>query len=382
MKKKCIVNGKIVMSQEILVGKAIIFNEKILEIIDESEVDKDIEVIDAKGKYVSPGFIDIHIHGIKGVDTMDGNVEDIIAMKKELTRIGVTSFLPTTMTMSLDKIKLALDNIRSCMETNNVGAKVLGAHLEGPFISKEHKGAQNESFILEPNIKYIEEYLDVIKLITVAPEVDENLEFIKAIGKYKNIALSMGHTSCSYEQAMEAIDVGVKSATHCFNGMTGLHHRKPGAVGAVMNSEIYCELIADTIHIHPAIYDIMGKIKGDDKLILISDAMRATCMKSGIYDLGGQEVQVKDNKAILIKEGTLAGSTLTLNVAVKNIIKNSKFNLISAIKMVTENPAKVIGVNTERGTIEIDKYADFTIFDEDINVIYTIVEGELCYKGE
>ncbi|MBU5485885.1 N-acetylglucosamine-6-phosphate deacetylase [Clostridium sp. MSJ-11] len=381
MTVKCIKNGKIILKDKILHGKSIIYDEKIIKIVEDKYLNEDIETIDVEGNYISPGFIDMHVHGSKGSDVMDGNIENMETISKSLCSHGVTAFLPTTMTMPMEDIHKALDVIKISMNKNFHGSKILGAHLEGPFISPKYKGAQNEKYILTPSAETIKSYVDIIKVITIAPEMDENHTFIKSMNGNKNILLSIGHTNSTYEEAMSAIEDGIKSATHCFNAMTPLHHRNPGTVGAILNSDIYCELIADTIHVHPALFNILEKIKGDDRIILISDAMRAACMKSGSYDLGGQKVYVSKDRAVL-EDGTLAGSLLTLDRAVKNMRINTELELEKIIKMVTINPASAIGMDNMRGSIEVGKYADFVVFNENIDILYTIVEGNLCFRKE
>jgi N-acetylglucosamine-6-phosphate deacetylase len=376
-----IINGKIILEDKILEDYVLIYEEKILDILPNEEFDqKDKKVIDAKGNFVSPGFIDIHIHGSSGCDTMDGDINSINTISETILKNGVTSFLPTTMTMDLDSIYNALDTVRESMTKELNGAKVLGAHMEGPFINPKYKGAQKEEYIIKPEYDSIEKYMDVIKLITYAPERDENFNFLENVIENENTTLSIGHTEASYEQAMEAIKKGASHSTHMFNAMTGLHHRNPGVVGAIMDSDISTEIIADNIHLHNAIYNIAYRLKGPDKLVLITDAMRAACLKSGSYDLGGQEVIVKDNAARL-KDGTLAGSVLKLNQAVKNMYDNTELPLYECVKLASLNPSKVININNERGSLEKNKYADIIIFDDKINIINAIVEGESKYEN-
>ncbi len=384
---KAIINGKIITKDNVLLNKVLLFNEKIKDIVEEkyfmeqmdSKKYSNIEVIDANGSYVSPGFIDIHIHGSGGHDAMDGEVEAIKGLSEVIVKNGVTSFLPTTMTMDKDSIYKALDNIEYCKSLNLKGAKIIGAHLEGPFINKKYKGAQKEDFIIEPEYNFIEKYKDIIKLITLAPEKDVNFNFIREIREKTDISLSIGHSDATYEEAMEAISLGINSATHIFNAMNPLNHRKPGIIGAIFNSDIYCELIADTIHVNPAIFQILLKIKGKDKLILITDSMRAGCLKDGISELGGQKVIVKNNSARL-EDGTLAGSILTLNMAVKNFMKNTNIKINEAVNMASLNPARNLRLDNKIGSIEIGKNADIIIFDDDFCVEQTIIEGQIVYK--
>lgn len=384
---KAIVNGKIITPKEVFLNKVLIFDNKIKAIMEENEFKKQIackeisnvEIIDAKQSYISPGFIDIHIHGSGGCDAMDGEVEAIETISKVIAKNGVTAFLPTTMTMDREKIYKALENIRHCMKLNLQGAKILGAHLEGPFINEKYKGAQKNDYIVQPEYDFIKQFKDIIKIITLAAEKDKDFKFIKKVKKETDISLSIGHSNATYEEAMEAINMGVDSVTHIFNAMTPLNHRKPGVVGASFNSDTYCEIIADTIHVHPAVFNILKKIKGTDKVILITDSMRAGCLKDGVSELGGQKVIVKDNSARL-EDGTLAGSILRLNKAVKNFKEYTDITINEAINMVSLNPAKNLKLHNEIGSIEVGKYADVVIFDKDFCIEHTIVNGKTVYK--
>ncbi|MBI6874147.1 N-acetylglucosamine-6-phosphate deacetylase [Clostridium aciditolerans] len=383
---RAIINGRVILENCILEDKVVLFDTQIKGLINKIEFEKNvnegsydgIDIIDAKGSYVSPGFIDLHIHGSGGRDAMDGEIEDLKVISQSIAQNGVTGFLPTTMTMSKDKIYKALDNIKEGMKLDLGGAKVLGAHMEGPFINPKYKGAQKEDYIIEPDYNFIKGYEDVIKIITLAPEKDNNSQFIKSIKENTNIVLSIGHSDATYEEAMESIEKGVSHATHLFNAMSPLNHRKPGVIGAVFNSNINCELIADKIHVHPGVFQTVVNIKGADKVILITDSMRAGCMKDGISELGGQKVIVKNNSARL-ENGTLAGSILTLNKAAKNMVENTNLNIYQAISMVSLNSAKDIGISDRKGSIEEGKDADIVIFDEEYNVSHTIVEGKTVF---
>lgn len=376
-----IINGKIITENEILYDKVLLFDEKIVDIVDNKEFNKNsANYIDAKGCFISPGFIDIHIHGSGGYDTMDGEYNALDSISKTIAKCGVTSFLATTMTMEKEKIYSALDNILFSMNRGLGGANLLGAHLEGPFINKKYKGAQNERYIIEPSFEFIKDYVDVIKIITVAPECDRDFRFIERVNQIKGITLSMGHTNTSYDIAMEAIDRGVRHATHTFNAMSPFNHREPGAVGAIFNSDITCEVIADLVHVYPAAIDVLLRIKGKDKVVLITDSMRAGCMKKGEYELGGQKVIVDDVSARL-EDGTLAGSILTLNKAVYNVMDSLDLSLIDAVKMATINPAKVINVDDKKGSLDIGKDADITIFNDKLEILYTFVNGKEVYRA-
>ena len=375
-KMKAIINGKIILNDSIMEQKIILFEDKILDITD--DLPDQVDIIDAKGAYVGAGLIDIHIHGAGGADVMDANDDTIETISQLLVKFGVTSFLPTTMTMSQEKIECALNQIRIGMNGHYKGAKVLGCHLEGPFISETYKGAQNKAFIQKPNMTWIEPFQDVIKLITLAPEVDEGYEFIKAMKLKTDIKLSMGHTSTTFAKAKEAIQLGISHATHTFNGMSGFNHREPGAVGAILMSDVSAELIADKIHVNPEIFEWFYRVKSGN-IVLITDSMRAGCMPDGVYDLGGQEVIVENGSARL-RTGSLAGSVLTLNIAVRNFYEETTLSLPAVYQLASLNAARSIGVEDCKGSIEIGKDADLVIWDEALEALVTIVEGKIVYE--
>ncbi|MEQ8156014.1 MAG: N-acetylglucosamine-6-phosphate deacetylase [Clostridiaceae bacterium] len=369
---KAIINGKVIMKNKVIRNKSLLFDEKIIDICE--EVPEGCEVIDAKGMIVSPGLIDIHVHGSSNADTMDKSIKAIETISKGVSKNGVTSFLPTTMTASKDDIYEAFEIIRECMNRKKHGAKVIGAHMEGPFVNPIYKGAQNEKYVLKPSFDFIKDYADVIKIISYAPETDEEYKFTKEVKKKTNITLSISHSNASYEEAQEAISLGVSNITHLFNAMTPLNHRDPGVVGAALMSDIYCEIIADTIHVNKKLFQFILNNKGKEKIVLITDSMRAAGMKDGKYDLGGQGVYVKGGAARLAS-GNLAGSVLTLNKAVLNFFENTDLTLNEAIYMASLNPARSIGIDNKKGSLDIGKDADISIFDEEMNCYFAISEG-------
>lgn len=374
---KAIINGKIIKENEILENKVIVFNDKIVGLYD--KVPKDADIIDAKGMYVSPGLIDIHVHGSCNCDVMDKSVDAIKTIGNGIKENGVTSFLPTTMTMSKEDIHEALDTIRESMNIKYNGAQILGAHLEGPFINNKYKGAQSDEFIQVPNFPFIEDYVDIIKIISYAPEVDKNFNFTKEVKEKTDITLSIAHTNATYEEAISAIKLGASNITHLFNAMTPLNHREMGVVGAALTSNVYCEIICDNIHINPALFQFVLNNKGKDKVILITDCMRAGCMPDGKYDLGGQDVFVKDGAARLAA-GNLAGSVLNLNKAVYNFMKKTNLSLNEAINLASLNPAKSINMDDRKGSLEINKDADIAIFNDEMDCYMTVLQGEIIFN--
>lgn len=368
-------NCKIIYLDKIEEGSILIKNGKIDKINPKDFNDE--EIIDGGGLYLSPGFIDIHIHGAGGVDTMDGTFDSINHISKTICKFGTTSFLPTTMTCSKDDIKNALKSIKSAKEKGTDGANVLGAHLEGPFINSQMIGAQNPKYVLKPSIDDFNEialdYIDAVVSMTLAPEVEGAHDLIKYLAE-KKIRVSMGHTKATYKEAMDGIECGCNHTTHLFNAMTGFTHREPGVVGAVFDSDITTETIADGIHIDYPALRVAYKIKTADKVLLVTDAMMACSMPDGKYALGGQDVYVKDGAARL-KEGNLAGSILTLDRAVRNIKNKTSLPLHEIVKMATYNPAKYCGVENFKGKIEEGFHGDLVLFDEDINIKKVIIGG-------
>jgi len=376
---QAIINGKLILPDVVVENKIILIeNGKITQIVDVLPTEADI--IDAKGLFVAPGFVDVHIHGSKGCDVMDGTTEGLLTIARSIAKFGTTSFLPTTLTMAKKDIYNALDTITSLKNAPTQGAEILGAHLEGPFINVAFKGAQNPDYIIKPDFQWIKDYSDTIKLITYAPEMDENLEFTKQVKENTNATLSMGHSAATYKQALDAIAEGCSHVTHLFNGMPSLHHREPGILGAALTQDVYTELIADKIHVNEHLFQFVLDNKGEKKIVLITDSMRAGCMKDGIYDLGGQDVFVENNKAVL-KDGTLAGSILTMNDAVKNFYLSTNATLSQAVHAASLNPAASINQAHLKGSLEVGKDADIIFIDDDFNCLFTIVKGEIVFKN-
>jgi len=373
--RKAIVNAKLIIDNEIVEGKTLLFDTHIVKIAKDVNLDN-VEIIDAKGNYVSAGFIDLHIHGSGGADVMDATPEALEILSSTLVQTGTTSFLATTMTMSTQDIDNALQNIQNHSK-HVTGAHILGVHLEGPFINATKHGAQDKAYIQAPNFDLIEHYMDEVKMITLAPEVEGSESFVKHLKEnYPHIILSIGHSEASYEEVKESFKWGVSHVTHLFNAMNPYHHRKPGIIGATFDSDVTCDIIADLVHTHPTALDLAYKVK-KDKLILITDAMRAGCMKCGTYDLGGRKVEVADGKALL-DDGTLAGSVLKMNEALHNMKKHTSMSLVEVVSAVTKIPAEKLEV--KKGELKEGYDADIVIFDENFSIEMTIVAGEVKYR--
>ena len=327
--------------------------------------------VDCAGSYtVVPGFVDVHIHGCAGSDTCDATREALEAMAAFLLAHGVTSFCPTTMTTSRETIQAALLAAKDMMDhPMEEGARVVGVNMEGPFIAKERKGAQKEEDILPPDFplfqRFYEESGGIVRLVDVAPEQPGGLEFVEKASQLCTV--SIAHTTADYDQAKAAFDKGVTHATHLFNAMSGLHHRKPGVVGAVFDdSRVRGELICDGFHIHPAVLRAAFRLLGDRALI-VSDSMRANGMPEGeAFDLGGQMVTVHQGKALL-PDGTIAGSVTNLHQEIKNLVSFG-VPFEQAVKAATLVPARAIGLDGEIGSIAPGKRADLVVLDENLDI--------------
>lgn len=375
---KAIINANIVQDDGIRYDHCVIYDRRIESILPAASVDlsRIEETTNAKGKYVIPGLIDLHVHGCKAYDAMDASDEALSRISGGLAENGVTRYLAATMTMAWEDIVRAFDCIRANTGKPG-GAMLMGAHMEGPFINSRYKGAHNSGYIIHPDYGLVKPYLDVIKLITLAPETDKT-GFIERIALHGEIILSMGHSAATYEQAREAVKKGITHVTHAFNAMSPLHHREPGVVGASLIEDVYIELIPDMIHIRKELFPFLLKNKGMDRITLITDSMRAAGLEKGVYDLGGNRV-ITDGFAARLEDGTLAGSILAMNRGVGNFMKQTGLELWQAIRLASINPARELGIENMTGSIKEGKFADFAIADEDMNIYATFVEGQKIY---
>ena len=373
---KAIIHGRIVAENEILRGQVLLYDEQIRRIIPEAEFDpaSAAEIFDAAGQYVSPGFINMHIHGCCGVDVMDDEDGALEIMCRAMAATGVTAFLPTTMTYDIPRINRSLQRIRQGMQST-AGSRILGAHVEGPFINATYKGAQAAQNIMTADFSLLAPYREVVKVITLAPECLSDLDFIR-LCRDCGMIVSLGHSAANYEQAAAAFAAGASHVTHMFNAMGPLHHRNPGLLGAAMTLPVSCEIIADNIHVHPIVQQLVYRAKNRRDIILITDSMRACLLPDGESELGGQKVLVKNGKATLA-DGTIAGSVLTMNQAVKNFKDNTGASLAETVAMASANPARELGLPA--GAIVPGKWADLVIFDKDITICRTIVNGQVVY---
>ena len=332
--------------------------------------------------YTVPGLLDLHIHGANGKDVMDATPKALYTISQSLAEEGVTGFLATTMTEAIPKIEKALEAISQFKET--AGADILGVHLEGPFLSQKYMGAQCGEFILDPQIELLEKWQRLsgnkIKLLTLAPELPNADAFIKAACKM-GIVISIGHTAATFAESKSAADAGARYATHLFNAMSGVHHRTPGAAAFILSdNRINAELVADGHHVVPEMLKFAVQCKGLSHLSLVTDAMRAKCLKNGEYDLGGQPVVVADGAVRLKKNGVLAGSVLRLNGALRNFIQLTGESLESCIPMVTSTPARTLGMEDQIGHLAPSLKANLVILNHNLDVLYTIRDGAIIYQ--
>lgn len=337
-----------------------------------------------QGLFLIPGLIDEHIHGSDGVDSMDKDPESVKKIARSILQDGVTSFCPTTMTMGEEDIEIALANIAAAKKTEKKdAARILGVHLEGPFISPVFKGAQEEKNIRSCDLALLKKFYAIcpdIKEITFAYE--ENGEAILPFLKEHQIVASIGHSNCDPELLKKGIANGICCSTHTYNAMRRFTHRDVGIVGVVLlDPRVDCELIADLIHVSPDAIRLLYKCKNQDHVILITDSMEAKHLPEGTYALGGQDVYVKDGAARLL-DGTLAGSVLTLNKAVKNAKDVLGLSLREAVDLASKNPARNLHEDKRLGAIRKGFAGDFAIVDQELNVYATIREGEIAYRKE
>jgi len=383
-----ILQGTVVLPNRVLDKGQIVVEHGVIQAILEGESARR-PTIDFGERYIAPGFIDIHTHGIAGVDTMDGSQDALAVMARRFAAHGVTGFLPTTMTERPDVTVRAVRAVHDFMKTQEVDhpahARILGVHLEGPWISPQYKGAQNERYIVPPDEGSVRTILEaaagaVIK-VTLAPELpgaDDLIRLLRSTG----ICVSIGHSGATYEQAMHALKLGATHVTHCFNAMAGLHHRQPGIVGAALLEDgLFVELIADDVHVHSAAMRLLVSHKGRERVVLITDSMSATERVNGTYALGGQEVFVRNGEARL-PDGTLAGSTLVLDGAVRNLVALCQVPLTDAIYMASASPAAAIGLGSSKGRVSAGYDADLVVLDPNLEPVAVLVGGTLHWIEE
>jgi N-acetylglucosamine-6-phosphate deacetylase len=367
--------GKIVLPNETLSAMRILIQGGLIaDIASHLDPPPDATIIDARDRIVMAGFIDIHVHGAVGADTMDASAESLTRMSRFFALHGVTGFLATTFTAE----RAAIEKTLRFFETraDSKGAQILGVHLEGPYLNPKRCGAQAVEHMRAANVDEYETWLDsrVVKLITVAPEIEGGITLVQDAAR-RGIAVALGHTDATFVQAQRAFAIGANQATHTFNQMRELHHREPGTVGAVLvNDAVFAQIICDNVHVAPAVIDALYRCKGADKMCVITDAILATGLNDGDYALDGRHVSVSGGVA-RIDNGALAGSTATMDQCFRNVIAATNCSLVEASKMCSHAPACSIGLGDNKGKLAKGFDADLVVLDENFGVVYTIVGG-------
>lgn len=348
----------------------------------QKEKPESAEIVDFSGKYIAPGFVDTHIHGLLNSDVMDNTPEAIKTISKGLLQFGVTSFLPTTLTDSVERLDESVENIKNVY--NNVeGAKIQGIFLEGPCFTEKYKGAQNKKYFINPTAEILDQWQaksgNLVKKIAIAPERDSAVEFAEYATK-NGVTVALGHSAATFDEAKRVVGAGANVFVHTYNGMSPLTHREPGMVGAAMElKNTFAELICDGHHVSPVAANIMMNAKTRENIVLITDCMRAGAMEDGQYTLGEFDVIVENGTARLLT-GSLAGSVLSMNNAIKNVVDWNIATLEEAIKMASYNPAVSCNIDDKCGSIKPGLPADFVVIDDSLNVYNTYLDGVCKYS--
>ncbi len=391
-KNKLIIHGPVIYTEQgprtdfflgVSAGRFTHLSEK------KPDQDAGAEILEFPDSYhLIPGRIDLHTHGAAGADVMDADFAAMHQIRKTLAAEGTTGFLAATLSASMDSIEKALTTVAQYQNATNLpaGSQILGFDLEGPFLSQKQPGAHRKEYLRAPDIELFKRWQTLaqnhIRLVTVAPELPNGLAFIQYLAE-QNIVPSIGHSHADFKTAQMAIKLGATHATHLFNAMPPLHHREPGCVGAILlNEKVRAELIVDGHHLHPAMINLALKLKGKEGLILVTDAMRAKCCpEDHVFDLGGQKVHI-ENGAAKLEDGTLAGSVLGMDQAIKNMLAFTPLTLQDLIDLSSTNPAKTLNIFKQKGSIAIGKDADFVILDENYRVMRTWCGGNLIFNHD
>jgi N-acetylglucosamine-6-phosphate deacetylase len=393
MKRIKIINGLIITPYRIIAGGTLLISDTTIEAVSEGDIDApDAEIIDAGGKYISPGFIDIHIHGGGGHDFMDGTVNAFLKIAETHAKYGTTSMFPTTLTCSKADLLKSLDIYKAADQQNTMGAQFLGMHLEGPYFALAQSGAQDPRYIRNPDVEEYKEVLahsNIIKRWSAAPELEGAMEFGRYL-KSKGVLAAIAHTDAIYEEVVEAVENGYTLATHFYSAMSGVTRRNTYRYAGVIESaylidSMDIEVIGDGIHMPPPLLKLAYKIKGPDRIALITDAMRAAGMPEGDSVLGnidtGTKVLVENGVAIMPDRSSFAGSVATTDRLVRTMIKMADIPIVEAVRMISKTPATIMGVADRKGSLTAGKDADVLIFDHDINIQTTIINGKIVYEA-
>jgi N-acetylglucosamine-6-phosphate deacetylase len=394
MKKVKIINGQIITPYRIIKNGTLLINGHQIEAIEEGDIEAaDYELIDAKGNYVSPGFIDIHIHGGGGHDFMDATEEAYLKIAEIHATYGTTTMAPTTLTCAKEDLLKAIDLYKSTNAKNTKGAQFIGMHLEGPYFALSQSGAQDPRYIRNPDLEEYKEVIaygaEVIKRWSVAPELPGAIEMGKYL-KSHGIIAAVAHTDAIYEEVLEAVENGYSLATHLYSAMSGVTRRNTYRYAGVIESAFLIdamdvEIIADGIHLPAPLLKLVYKIKGPDRIALITDAMRGAGMPEGESILGnkdtGLKVIIENGVAIMADRSSFAGSVATTDRLVRTMVQMADIPLVEAVRMMSRTPATIMGVENTKGTLTVGKDADVLIFDENINIKTTMINGTVVYSS-
>ena len=385
MDRSCLLKGGEVFRNEKFEPLDILITGRVIEKIGGRLTAPGADEIDCSQTKICPGFIDIHCHGAMGNDILDG-AEAIRQIARFKARQGTTGFLPTILTNQMELMRRAALEAKRAMEMPEIdGAGILGVHIEGPFVNPRFRGAQPEEAVKVPNLYETQQMLSdlggALKMFTLAPELPNAEHVIRLLNRH-DVVVAAGHSDCTYNQMKQAIGWGVRHVTHTFNAMRGIHHREPGMPAAMLDSrQVCCDFICDLIHVHEWVLKFFINAKGIDRCLLITDAISAAGMPEGEYTLNGQYVVVEGRAPRLI-DGRLAGSVLTMIRGVRNLAEKVGVGLPGAIKMASENPARLLGLFDTKGSLDEGKDADLCVLDNRFRVVRTFVDGEMVYRPE
>jgi N-acetylglucosamine-6-phosphate deacetylase len=388
--KTCITAARLLTPTEVIESPVVVVEDGVIESFASQvamEIPNGAKCVDFPNLVIVPGLIDIHVHGGAGYDVMQDDPSCRIAFERAMARHGVTSYLPTTVTASMERILGAVDRLGNIISAEDaphahIGAKPLGIHLEGPFISPAKCGVHPAEQLIAPTPELFEKIWDAsggaLKMMTIAPELPDALEVIRA-ARERGVWTSMGHSNATFTETMQGISAGAVSATHTFNAMRALDHREPGILGAVLSSDhLMADIIADGIHVAPAVVKMFLNAKGTERAILITDAISATGMPDGTYQLGPFQVEVRGDRCEY--QGKLAGSVLTLDRAVRNVMSFAEWTLQQSMIIATRNPARLIRARG-KGIIAVNNDADFAFLSADAQVVHTMIAGRLAVEA-
>ncbi len=392
-KKLKIKNGRIITSHRVIENGCIFINDNVITEIGVGDISSKADIVlDAKGNYISPGFIDIHIHGGGGSDFMDGTVEDFLTIAETHLQYGTTALVPTTLTAEKEDLLHTLDIYKKANAKNKAGAQFMGMHIEGPYFAMSQRGAQDPRYIRKPDKKEYSEIIekagDIIARWSAAPEIDGALEFGRYLQAH-DILPAIAHTDAVYDEVVNAFENGYTLATHFYSGMSGVSRRNAFRFAGVIESvylmdEIDVEIIADGVHLPAPLLKLIYKVKGVDRIALITDAMRAAGMGEGESILGskknGLKVIVEDGVAKLPDRSSFAGSVATTDRLIRTMVNVAGISLIEAVRMMTLTPARIMKIDKHKGSLSIGKDADIVIFDDHINIQSAIIGGEILYN--